>query len=201
VSEIIAYLKDDWLALTAIIVSIFSLAFTILNSVKNRRHTDDKELLEQLKQSMELAYECINNKNRMPSNNRNHWLTSARHITRYRQLKSSLKTGLFKTICDEKEEYWRNEFHKLLQGIEDISHFTAINLDTVDSEKIEPMSAAIVYSMSTWPKDKPDPIDSEPFEDIVNRYQLFSRSNRPFHDYIKHNYPGFYSKAKSKYEH
>ena len=124
-------------------------------------------MLEQLKQSLRLAYEAIEAGNGSPTNIRTRWLTSAHHIVRYRELKTFLKTKLYTTICDDQEEYWRNRFYTLLQGITGTAFFECINPEEMEKEQIEPRSAALVYSMSVWPKDKPDPIDAEPFEIIV----------------------------------
>ena len=107
---------SNWLSIAAIAISSISLLIILIKNVKDRRYFKDKELLEQLKNSMELAFNSIaieRGDNPFPTNNRLSWLTSARHIVRYRQLRKFLKTKLYKTLCDEQEEYWRNQFYKL----------------------------------------------------------------------------------------
>ena len=78
--------------MAAFLLSVISLMITIWKNIKDRNYADDKELMEQLKQSIQLAYETVATSSGAPTNIRHRWLTSARHIVRYRQLKSLLKT-------------------------------------------------------------------------------------------------------------
>jgi len=198
VQKLIFFFRDNWIAIAAIILSITSFCFNVLKNIKDRKLANDKELLEQLKQSMQLAYEAMEAGNGSPTNIRTRWLTSARHITRYRELKQSLKTRLFRTICDEQEEYWSNRFYVLLQRIPDSTFFECINPEELEEEQIEPGSAAIVYSMSVWPKDKPDPIDAVAFETIVERYGLFSPKYKHFCEYIWRKHPSLAERVKKQ---
>jgi hypothetical protein len=139
--DIISYIRGNWLALAALALGLINFSFTLWKYFKDRNYADDKELLEQLKQSMGLAYEAIVTESGAPTNIPLRWHTSARHIVRYRQLKSSLKTKLYKTLCDEQEEYWRERFYALLQRIPDSGFFKSINMDEMEEEHIEPRSA------------------------------------------------------------
>ena len=116
---------------------------------------------------MRLAYEAVAGESGAPSNIPLRWHTSARHIVRYRQMKSFLKTKLYKTICDEQEEYWRERFDALLQRITDSGFFESINMDEMEKEYIDPRSAALVYSMSVWRQGSPEPIDDSNLETEV----------------------------------
>lgn len=196
--EVICYLINNWIAVGAFVVSIASLWFTVRKNIQDRKYTDDKELMEQLKQSLRLAYEAVEAKSGSPTNIRTRWLTSARHIVRYRELKVFLKTKLYRTICDEQEEYWSNRFYALLQAITDSGFFESINPEEMEKEQIDPRSAAIVYSMSVWQKGKPDPIDAEAFEIIVERYGLFSPLYRHFREYIANKHPKLAEKITKK---
>lgn len=159
----------------SLIIAAISLSITWRKNVKDREYANDKELLEQLKQSLELAYRSLaTDNNGFPINNRLRWLAAARHISRYRQLQSSLRTPLYKVICEEQEEYWRNKVYNLLQRIENSRFFESINPDEMTEEMIEPKSAAIVYSFSVWKEGMPDPLESMGFEEIANKYNLFS---------------------------
>ena len=195
-TELIFYFRDNWLAVAAFIISIGSFGFTVCKSINDRKYADDKELLEQLKQSLRLAYEAVEAGNGLPTNIPIRWLTSARHIVRYRKLKTFLKTNLYITICDEQEEYWSNRFYTLLQGITAPTFFECINPEKMEKEQIEPISAAIVCSMSVCPKGKPDPIDAQSFELIVERFELFLPLHRYFREYIKSKHPKLAEKVK-----
>ena len=181
----------------SLIIAAISLSITWRKNVKDREYANDKELLEQLKQSLELAYRSLaTDNNGFPINNRLRWLAAARHISRYRQLQSSLRTPLYKVICEEQEEYWRNRVYNLLQRIENSRFFESINPDEMTEEMIEPKSAAIVYSFSVWKEGMPDPLESMGFEEIVNKYNLFSPLQRHFREYIERKHPKLAEKVK-----
>jgi hypothetical protein len=195
--NVVFYFRDNWLALAAFILSIVSLAITWRKNIVDRRYVNDKELVDQLKQSLQLAYMSLvtGDDKSPPTNSRLRWLTSARHISRYRALNQFLKTSLYRTISAEQEEYWRNRIYNLLQRIDDSKFFECINMKEMMEERIEPKSAAIVYSFSVWKEGMPDPLDSMNFEEIVERYELFSPLHRPFREYIERCYPGLAKKA------
>jgi len=165
-----------------------ALGITWKKNITDRHYTNDKELLEQLKASLKMAYDSIlanNGKDQLPINDRLRWLTSARHITRYRQLRSELRTNIFKTICDEQEEFWRTKFYTLLEKIDSSRFFSYIDQERMDEEHIEPKSAAIVLSFSTWKEDLEDPIDDLDFEQIVVKYNLFAPKYQHFKHYVE----------------
>jgi hypothetical protein len=198
-NELISYVRSNWLAIIALVISVVSVAITWTKNVIDRRYTTDKELLEQLKQSLALAYQAVEGHNsEIPTNNRMGWLSSARHIIRYRQLQLSLKTTLYRTICEEQEEYWRDRFYNLLRSIDNSDFYESINPDEMVQENIEPRSAAIVHSFSVWKKSKPDPLDDMSFEEIVRRYKLFSPLQQHFMEYVKRKYPSLAEKVRDQ---
>ena len=194
------------MAVTSLIISIISLVISGIllsiswrKNVKDRQYSNDKELLEQLKQSLDLAYHSLApDGDRPPINNRLRWLTSARHIVRYRQISNSLNTPLYRTICEEQEEYWRNRFYILLGKIDSSGYYEAINPDEMVPENIEPRSAAIVHSFSVWKEGRSDPLEDMSFEDIVRNYKLFSPLHLHFREYIKRKYPNLADKVNEK---
>lgn len=194
----ILYFKDNWLALAAFILSAISLWITLHKSIKDRRYANDKDLVEQLKQSLELAYKSLSfrNDSERLTNIRLRWLTAARHIARYRELQSSLKTSLHKTICEEQEEYWRNKVYGLLQHIDNSRFFESIDPEKMEEEKIDLRSAAVVFSFSVWKEGRPDPLDNMTLEEIIQNYKLFSPIHRHFWDYVKRTAPGIAEKIK-----
>ena len=178
------------LSVVSIFVAGLSLFITWRKNIRDRDYANDKELLEQLKQSLELAYRSLaSDDDGHPVNDRFRWLTAARHIARYRKLHDRLSTTLFKTICEEQEEYWRNKIYVLLGKIESSGFYEALNIDQMAPEKIEPRSAAIVHSFSVWKEGRSDPLDDMSFEEIVQNYRLFSPLHRHFEEYIKAKYP------------
>jgi hypothetical protein len=192
------YFKDNWLALVAFILSAISLWITWHKNIKDRRYANDKDLVEQLKQSLELAYKslALRNDSERPTNIRLRWLAAARHIARYRELQSSFKTSLHKTICEEQEEYWRDKVYGLLQHIDDSRFFESIDPEKMEEEKIDLRSAAVVFSFSVWKEGRPDPLDNMTLEEIIQHYKLFSPIHRHFWDYVHRTAPEIAEKIK-----
>ena len=69
----------------------------------------------------------------------------------------------------------------------------------MEEETIEPTSAAIIYSFSLWKKGIIDPIETMSFEEIIQKYNLFSPLNRHFRDFVIRKYPGLFKKVKDIY--
>jgi len=188
----IKFFKDNWISIISLIISISALIITWKKNIIDRHQTNDKDLLEQLKTSMKVAYDSISRddgNDHFPISDRLKWFTSARHIMRYRELRSGLKTNLYKTICDEQEEFWRNNFYALLEKIDSSSFFEYIDQDEMVEENIEPRSAAIVLSFSTWKEGLEDPIDSLDFEEMVMKYNFFTPTYRHFKHYVERRFP------------
>ncbi len=184
------------ISLVSLAIAGISLFLTWQKNVKDRQYVNDKELMEQLKHSLKLAYDSLAIRNGYPVNDRLSWLAAARHITRYRQLKNELGTSLFKNICDEHEEYWRNKIYVLLGKIDNKGFYEMIDPLRMAHETIEPRSAAIVHSFSVWREGKVDPLDNMSFEDIVTKYKLFSPLHAPFEEFIRARYPGLAERVK-----
>ena len=177
-------------SIVSLIIAGISLFISWRKTVKDREYANDKELLEQLKQTLELAFRSLASEDDgHPVSDRLRWLTAARHIARYRKLHDRLSTTLFKTICEEQEEYWRNRIYVLLEKIESSGFYEVIDPDQMVPEKIEPRSAAVVHSFSVWKEGRTDPLDDMSFEEIVRNYKLFSARHRYFREYIKTKYP------------
>jgi hypothetical protein len=202
ICKALIYFQDNWLALAAFILSLISLFIALSKNIKDRQYANDKELVEQLKQSLELAFKSLvtNNSNELPpTNNRLRWLTAARHISRYRKLKLSLKTSLYKTICEEHEEYWRDKVYNLLALIDNSSFFECINPEEMEKEEIDLTSAAVVYSFSVWQQEKSDPLDNMSLEEIIQKYkELLTpyRLHRPFLDYAEKKVPNLVKRVR-----
>jgi len=170
--------------------------------VKDRNYFHDKELIEQLKQSLELAYKSLwcGDESGNPTNIRMRWLSAARRIERYRELKTTLKTSIHKTICDEQEEYWSDKIHSLLQRISDEAFFKSIDPENMVEEEIDIKSAAIVFSFSVWKEDRSDPLDSVDLESIIQAHKLYSPIYRSFWYYVQRSRPELAKKIERNKE-
>ena len=179
-----------------IAVSGFLLAvFTFLWRVSDGRYRqiilEDKEWVEQLRLSLEHAFISVVSKNKeddTPIKDPLSWNVAARHITRYWKMKKNLKTDIYKTLCNEHEEYWRHKFYLLLKRIGDKKFFAKteiLYMQRFHPERIDTKSAAIVYAFSQWKDDDPDPIDDYSLEDLIVNHNLFSRQCRPFKEFVE----------------
>lgn len=197
--SILCYISKNALAFASFVISGIALIITWIKNVKDRRRADDKELLEQLKFTLEHAYGSIAialKDSDLPKKDRLGWLSAARHLSRYWQLKRAINTKIYMIICDEQEEYWRHKFYLLLQRISESNFFVWINQDQMDEETVDPKSAAIVYAFSQWKEGLPDPLDDWSFEEVVARYNLFSPLNRYFKGFIEAKFPELAERAK-----
>jgi len=196
---IIDYLANNWLALLSLAISVIALCIVWKKNIWDKNNADDKELLEQLKLSLQQAFDSIAYEGEGDYSllkDRLGWLTGARHIVRYQKLRNRLKTDLHKIICDEQEEFWRHKFYVLLQKIPNAEFFTRTNSVTEQEENISPESAAVIYAFSKWKKDASDPLDSFSLEQIVAQYDLFSPMHAHFRDYIEMTFPNLAKKIK-----
>ena len=78
-------------------------------------------------------------------------------LARYEKLKERLTTDLYKTICEEQEEYWRHKFYLVIKDrrLYPLSYF-----ENAESKPIiQPKSALVVFGFAGWKKGKLDPLD------------------------------------------
>lgn len=187
---------SDWIAILAAIIGLASFGLSLWNAIKNQLIEHDRELLRQLVLSLERAYSAISpsQANLPPNPDRLAWLTSARHLVSYEDLKNSLRLPLYKRLCEEQEEFWRHEFYLLILRIGSEQYFSSINAEEMMEENIEPTSAARILAFSAWPEGRPDPIDSLSLDDLVARNNLFSPRFRHFRNYIERRFPNIYAR-------
>lgn len=181
------YLLKNWIAILALIISLGSLCLSYIKNVKDRDYSSDKDLFDQLKNKLRMAHEAIypSPDFKIPVNDRLQWLIAARHIERYRELKQNLKTKLYKTICEEHEQFWSDQFYKTLNKIPDSKFFNYVNIDEMEEEGIDLRSAAVVYSFAVWNHERHDPISKISLNKIITDYKLYSPINRNFWDYFE----------------
>ncbi|OZI64633.1 hypothetical protein [Bordetella genomosp. 4] len=132
-------------------------------------------LLAQASTALEVAYESLTKdlENGAPAQSRLNWLTSARHLLRYRKLKSHLQ-GTQQLICNEREEAWRLRFYLILEPLEKrYGYFDPPEGDSDLQRTIVPKSAAVVIAFSQWPDSVKDPLNEFPIEQIVAERESF----------------------------
>ncbi|MBB1454490.1 hypothetical protein [Pseudoalteromonas sp. SG43-5] len=155
--------------LVSVVIAYFSLRATKKKQQDDSDVAHDKEIIVQAKLSLGWAYETIeiDSESNMPKADRLMWLTSARHILRYYNLRDSLKTSMYKTICAEHEEYSRHKFYRMFSNSNFLfgSYFKKSD-GSGYSENIEVRSAMVLSIFSQWNASTVDPIDSFTKEEL-----------------------------------
>jgi len=104
-------------------VTLISIFIAVANYLSNldasnqdKQRATDKQLLDQSLLSLDWAYKALtdNAKHIPPKADRLNWLTTARHICRYKELSKEIKLNIYKVICSEHEKYWRHQFYLAL---------------------------------------------------------------------------------------
>ena len=135
------------------------------------RNTHDSEVFKEAVLALERSFAALT-VGRLPTERPNadrlNWLTCARHIESYKSLRDTLKTDLYKRLCAEHEDYWRNQFYLciLKERIYEKSYF--------EYAPIEPRSAIVVFGFAVWPNDKPDRIDNLDIEELFKKSNLLA---------------------------
>lgn len=189
---------SDWMALAAILISMFGLYYTIRTNVIQRRLDQDKELLSQLITTLSNAYSAIAPTNEgefTPQRDRLAWLTCSRRLLSYRKLKAKLQTGLYKNLTEEHEEHWRHQFFCLLEQIDSKEFYSWMMMKSCQEQYIEPRSAVIIHRFATWPNEKRDPIETVEFADEVKKGNLFSVLHVPFRQFIEKKFPDLFNQV------
>lgn len=155
--------------------------YTFRKTVEAKQQDD---LCKQALECLQVAYDVLTENGREcpPPQSRINWLTSARQIVRFQQLRDRLQ-GTARTIVDETEVVYRHKFYMALRGVEQaIGYFDsppgagAANTDNV----IQPKSAAIVIGFSQWPVNLSDPLDAISFNQIHSERGAFVFRHRAF---------------------
>ena len=162
---------EEWRTLFSA-CTLISIVFVILNYWSSRgkakedyKLAKDKEICEQAILAIERAYGSLTNgkkKYELPDASRLNWLTSARQIIRFQQLKSELKTDIYKLVCSEHEEHWKHEFYLSLKhnDFNCSSYFNNNNIDLT--------SALVITNFKQWDPETKDPMDDIDANTLIN---------------------------------
>jgi len=184
--------SDGWNTLAAsgsaiaAIAAVVGIFLTLHTFKKTQQDKQNDAILAQCEKSLVAAYDVLTagGSSIPPAQNRLNWLTSARHILRYRKLKERL-SGTHLVICDESEEYWRHKFYIALQSLEmKYGYYDEFKVgDERDlGRTIVPKSALVILAFSDWPEGRDDPLNEvtigelcEGHPTLVLRHWAFER--------------------------
>lgn len=165
--------------------TLISVVFVALNYwlARNKAKTDselaqDKEICGQSILALERAFQTLSGSHGTttpPEASRLNWLTTSRQILRFKKLKATLRTQLYRTVCSEHEEHWRHQFFLLLEHRELLnpSYFQVQNHGLFTSENIYPKSALVIFNFKQWDPQQEDTLDEIDKDEIINdRYTL-----------------------------
>lgn len=151
----------ELIAIVAAAVALGSAIVSVLAIYLPWRNTHDSEVFKEAVLALERAYRSLMqgaDSDGRPASDRLNWLTSARHIESYKTLRNSLKTSLYRRLCQEHEEHWRHEFHLR------ISKSCIYQVSYYETGPIEPGSAIVIHGFAAWQNGRQDPIDTLDFE-------------------------------------
>lgn len=161
----ISNLESNLLKDLAPLGTLLLVVLGFLNYLWSQKTTRDKEIIQQLTLILERAYSILTDQGKNtapPPPDRLNWLTSARLLLRYKKLKLSLSTDVYKTICDEQEEYWRYKFYLLIKDQSNYSNSffgSSSGIGSINSN-IAPKSALVVFNFASWNKERQDPLET-----------------------------------------
>jgi len=145
---------------------------------EDKRKEASRAFLDESLLLLERAYETFTRCGTSPPrSDRILWLSTARMIVRFQNMRLRLTEPEHRNIADEHEEYWRLRFYTVLH--ENTEHFTpdyffgiqSIPRFVRDTESgvIDSTSIAVIFDFATWKEGMSDPLDS------VNAQELFAR--------------------------
>ncbi len=159
----------DSIAIVAALIALISAVVSVLAIYFPWRNTHDAEIFKEAVLALERAYRALMQgagSDGRPASDRLNWLTSARHIESYKSLRDSLKTDLYRRLCQEHEKHWRHEFYLR------ISKDHIYQASYYEAGPIEPRSAIVIHGFAAWQNTTKDPIDSLDLEAIYRDSKL-----------------------------
>lgn len=169
---------SDWAAVASAIFAGTSALVAAAAIYLPSRTQASQRLLEQAQLSLERAYDALTDGGENispPRPDRLNWLTAARHIERYKILRSKLTDETHRTICEEQEEYWRHRIYLVLESPDLVQPTYYMHRLAPDAKQpIEPRSAVVVHAFAKWPEGRTDPIDAVDINTLVAQTKLFN---------------------------
>jgi hypothetical protein len=165
--------SSDWTSIASAIFAGVSALAAAAAIYLPWRIQNSQEILNQAVLSLERAYAALTNddtETKPPAADRLNWLTAARHIQRYKKLKTKLASDTHRTVCEEHEEYWRHKIYLCLDAPSQLS--LAYYTEKLQPERragIEPRSALVIHDFAKWPEEREDPMDKVDAEAIMKR--------------------------------
>ncbi len=156
------------------IVALLIYSFNVNKKSSDDRYKASENFLREAIIIIERAYEMFTDNGKIrnpPKNDRLLWLTIARMLIRFKNMRLKITQDEDCEIINEHAEYWRFQFYKLLD--DNVGNFTK-EYFSVDEEKysgneISRNSIAVIFDFSQWNDGYNDPLHG------VDDIELFAR--------------------------
>jgi hypothetical protein len=151
-----------------------------LSTVRRHQQEDARKVSETYLQEalsvLEKSYETfVKMGDSPPANDRLVWLSTARMISRFHELRKKVTELDHVSVIAENEEYIRLKFYILLR--ENRGSFTRAYFcpsgDQYSEDNISRKSIAVIFAFTKWREDTPDPLDE------IDDIELFARGALP----------------------
>ena len=169
---------DDPVALTALLISMLAVGFTIWRGWREIQLRQSQDYLDASTRLLERAFESFEERrsdewNGLPDPDRLLWLTVARMLRESESTALEITVRSHRALYKQTKNFWRGKIHDLLKslGKAPLTYF-AENADAIlgtsgdQRSPISDKSLKVLLHFLEWPKDAPDPLDgTEHFTD------------------------------------
>ncbi|RYX94620.1 MAG: hypothetical protein EOO28_13440 [Comamonadaceae bacterium] len=167
------------------LVALVALIITVARNRSDDEAGKQQEYLEQCKRTLEWAYNSleVDQVNKVTPASRLNWLTAARHILAYQELRKKITLPVPLRVCEDFEEFWRHQFYLALSDGA-MSQYSYWSQPGYVGENIHIASALVVIDFSGWPEGKQDPTDTLDIDALKARNGLKGNAGRGLRSYI-----------------
>ncbi len=149
------------IAFSAIIAYLLFRA-NVSRHAKEDRRAESKIFLDESIALLNRSYEIFTRFGDYPPiNNKLLWISTARMIVRYQNMRKQIKEKDHQAIVDENEEYFRVKFHTLLDSCKDkltVDYFVPSDFPN-ESGNVPRNSVVVIFNFAKWHEDVADQFD------------------------------------------
>lgn len=129
-----------------------------LDMARAESETSLKEAIRTLERAFEM-FTYKSNENGVPPADRLLWLSVARMLIRFDELKEYVTAPDHQLILSEQEQYWRLRFYEVLEMSKDTLTEHYFKAHGRQGWEIDERSLLSMFAFSKWPANYPDPMD------------------------------------------
>ena len=157
---------------------------------KEDRRAESKVFLDEAIALLNRSYETFTRfGDYPPKNDKLLWLSTARMIVRFQNMRKQITEKDHQAIVDENEEYIRLKFYTLLDACKDkltVDYFIPSDFPNESSGIVPRNSVAVIFDFAKWREDMTDPLDQ------IDDKELLARGAVPIDFMGVENFLGYY---------